>query len=176
MNGTVDARHVLKKAMGVKVDKDLQRGVTSQDVLLFFKEVVRMNAEHGKEVKFKWKREGLNHTVQGKGWSGKHCKKTFSQVGKFVVLGRTKRNNVVHLKRMKMLLDEKVSEEDKETYFASYADGTRKLDHAISITVEDNGKSQLIDNGCKVKPYNLLTLASRMDDVKHCYKMDLYYV
>jgi hypothetical protein len=32
MNGTVDARNVLKKAMGVRLDKDLQRGVTSQDV------------------------------------------------------------------------------------------------------------------------------------------------
>jgi hypothetical protein len=125
MNGTVDARHVLKKAMGVKVDKDLQRGVTSQDVLSFFKEVVKMNAEHGKEVKFVWKRQGVNHSVRGKGWSGKHCKKTFSQVGKFVVLGITKRSNDVHAKKMKKLLDKKVSEEDKEKYFASYADGTR---------------------------------------------------
>jgi sigma54-dependent transcription regulator len=55
------------------------------------KEVVRMYAEHGKEVKFEWKREGLNHSVPGKGWRGKLCRKTFSQVGKFVVLGRSSR-------------------------------------------------------------------------------------
>jgi hypothetical protein len=92
------------------------------------------------------------------------------------VLGRTKKTSNLHCKRMKKLLDKNVSEVDKEKYFASYAKGTGKLDHAISITVEDNGKSQLIDNGCNVKPYSLMALASRMDDVKNCYKMDLYYV
>jgi hypothetical protein len=56
-----------------------------------------------------------------------------------------------------------VSEVVKENYFAGYAMGTRKLDHAISITVEDNGKSQLIDNGCNLKPYSIVTLASRME-------------
>ena len=175
MNGTVDARHILKKAMGAKLEKNLQRGVTSQDVLLFFKEVVRMNAEQGKEVKFEWKREGRNHSIKGKGWSGKDCSRTFSKVGKFVVLGRTKKNNNVHLNKMKKLLDRRISDEDKVKYFAGYATGTGKLNHAISITVEESGMSQLIDNGCNVKPYSIVTLASRMEDLKNCYKMDLYY-
>jgi hypothetical protein len=34
-----------------------------------------MNAEHGKEVKFEWKREGLNHSFRGKGWSGKDLRR-----------------------------------------------------------------------------------------------------
>jgi stage III sporulation protein SpoIIIAA len=103
-------------------------------------------------------------------------KKKFSQVGKFVVLGRTKRISNVHAKKMHKLLDKKVSEVDKENHFAGYAKGTGKVDHAISITVEENGNSLLMDNGCNVKPYGIVTLASRMDDVKNCYKMNLYYV
>lgn len=175
MNGKVDARHVLKKAMGLKIDKDLEKGVTSQDVLLFFKEVVRMNEVDGKKVEFVWKREGRNHSASGKGWSGKNCAKTFSKIGKFVVLGKTKMNNDVHNKRMKKLSDKSISEVVKEEYFAGYALGKSKLNHAISVTVEDGGKSQLIDNGCSVKEYNIVNLASRMDDVKNCYKMDLFY-
>ena len=167
---------MLKKAMGLKVDKDLKTGVTSQDVLLFLKEVVRMNVEIGKEVKFVWKREGRNHSVSGKGWSGKDCKRTFSQIGTYVVLGKTKMNNDLHGKRMKKLCDKDMSDLSREEYYASYALGKSKLDHAISISVEDDGRSQLIDNGCKTKEYNITNLASRMDDVRNCYKMELYYV
>jgi hypothetical protein len=119
MNGTVDARHVLKKAMGVKLDKDLKRGVTSQDVLLFFKEVVKMNAEHGRDVKFEWKREGLNHSAKkGKGWSGKDCKKTFSQVGKFVVLGTFMLSSRVTCRKHEI---------QKAVGKKAYSEATRKL-------------------------------------------------
>jgi hypothetical protein len=76
---------------------------------------------------------------------------------------------------MEKFLDKKVSEVDKEKYFAGYAKGTGKVDHAISITVDENGNSLLIDNGCNVKPYSIVTLASRMDDVKSCYRMNLYF-
>ena len=91
------------------------------------------------------------------------------------MLGRTKKNSDVYLKNMKKFLDKKVSEVDKEKYFSGYAKGTGKVAHAISITVEENGNSSLIDNGCNVKPYSIVTLASRMEDLKNCYKMDLYY-
>ena len=37
------------------------------------------------------------------------------------------------------------------------------------------GRGLIIDNGCNVKPLNILNLASRMEDVKICYKMDLFF-
>jgi hypothetical protein len=64
----------------------------------------------------------------------------------------------VHVKRMNKFLDQKVFEVVKEDYSAGYALGAGKQDHSISITVEDNGKSQLIDNLCNVKPYSIVTV------------------
>ena len=176
MNGTVDARHVLKKAMGVKMDDDLKKGVTSQDILLFLKEVVRMNAEEGKEVNYVWKREGLNHSVEGRGWSGKHCEKTFSGIGKFVILGRAKKKDDIYLRRMRIMTNRKMSKDAVEKYFSNYAKGNLKVDHAVSVSIEEDGRTQLYDNGCDEKEYSILNLASRMEDVKSCYKIDLFYV
>ena len=49
------------------------------------------------------------------------------------------------------------------------------LDHAISITVEENSKTQLMDNGCQIKSFSIANLASRMEGVRNCYRMELFY-
>lgn len=174
MNGKMDARLVLKKAMDVAEDDKLHYGVSAQHVQAMFKLIVKMHAEEGRTVVYRWKREKRNHTIVGKGWSGKDCCSTFLKVGKFIVLGKTKRENTVHKARMRKikLLS---TEELKLNAFACYAKGNKRIDHAIGIDVDEMGVGLIIDNGCKVKPLNILNLASRMEDVKSCYKMDLFF-
>ena len=75
----------------------------------------------------------------------------FLKVGKFIVLGKTKRENTVHkarLRKIKLLS----TEELKLNAFACYAKGNKRIDHAIGIDVDEMGVGLIIDNGCKVKP------------------------
>lgn len=174
MNGKLDERAVLKQAMEVAEDDKLHYGVSPKDILAMLKLVVKMHAEKGKKVNFKWKRVDRNHSTVGKGWSGKNCSSTFKKNGKYVVVGKTKRANAAHEAHVKKISLAR-EEEDKLKVFASYAKGEKRADHAIGINVNDDGVGVMVDNGCTPKELNILNLAKRMEDVKACYILDLFY-
>ena len=56
MNGKLDERAVLKQAMEVAEDDNLHYGVSSRVILAMLKLVVKVYANKGKKVDFKWKR------------------------------------------------------------------------------------------------------------------------
>jgi hypothetical protein len=175
MNGRYDARIVLKNAMEVADDAKLHYGVSAADIQNMLKLVVQRHADEGRNVGYLWSRLHRNHSTEGKGWCGKHCGETFQAAGKYVVLGKTKRESDMHKKVMKRMRKEE-DEEEKLKIYARYAKGETRADHAIAIDVNEGGQGRIMENGCSVKDFDILNLASRMDDVKTCYKLDLYYV
>ena len=172
MNGRDDPRSVLKRAMGLEDDDKLHYGVRSQDVLSLFHYVVAQHAAEGRTVEFQWVRIGRNHSIKGQGWSGKDCLSTFMNPGCYVILGKTKMNNSQHIALMKCL-NKMTSEVDRLAKYARYATGAKRINHAISVIVDEYKNGILIDNGCVNKTYSILNLASRMEDVSYCYKMHL---
>ena len=103
MNGKNDPRSVLKKAMGLEDNDKLHYGVRSQDVLSLFSYVVAQHAAEGRRVVFECVRIGRNHSIRGRGWCGKDSLATFKNAGRYVVLGKTKRNNKEYTDLMKCL-------------------------------------------------------------------------
>ena len=55
------------------------------------------------------------------------------------------------------------SEVDRLAKYARYATGVKRINHAISVTVDEVGNGILIDNGCVNKPYSILNMASRIN-------------
>ena len=117
---------------------------------------------------FEWIGIGRNQSIKGRGWSGKDCVATFKNAGRYVVLGKTKRNNKEYTDLMKCLskMDSEVDRLDK---YARYAKGVKRIDHAVSVFVDEFCDGILIDNGCDNRPYSILSMASRMADVSYCY-------
>lgn len=175
MNGRDDPRSVLKTAMGLQDDDKLHYGVRSQDVLSMFNHVVAKHAAEGTIVEYEWRRIGKNHSTKGEGWNGKDCVATFRIAGCYIVLGKAKRNNRLHIALMKSLFRLGTEEERLERY-ALHARGLKRIGHAVCVAVEEDGDGILIDNGSEIKPYCILSMASRMEDVSVCYKMDLRIV
>ena len=176
MNGELDARKLLKTAMGLEMNDELKYGVKADDILAMFKYLQELYAARGRTMVFQWVRIGKNHSHKGEGWSGKDIEKTFRKKGTYIVLGRAKRTGQDHEKRMRALSKKSMSEVDRANKFAMFAKGTKTNDHAISIVVDEVGGGFLYDNGCKEKTYCIVSIASRMEDVSVCYKMDLKFV
>ena len=176
MNGRDDPRSVLKTAMGLQDNDKLHYGVRSQDVLSFFNHVVAKHAAEGTTVEYEWVRIGKSRSAKGGGWSGKDCVATFRNAGCYIVLGKAKMNNRLYIAIMKSLSRLKTEEERLERY-ALHARGVKRIGHAVSVFVDEAGHGILIDNGSSgIKPYCILSMASRMEDVSVCYKMDLRIV
>ena len=171
-----DARKLLKTAMGVEEDDKLKNGVRAEDVSAMFKYVQALYEAEGRQMRFTWVRIGKNHAKKGEGWKGEDCIKTFSNPGKFIVLGKAKKNNKDYAKIMKALSKKKLSEVERSKKFALYAKGTKKINHAISVVIYELGGGVLFDNGCGEKEYSIVSIASRMEDISVCYRMDLSIV
>ena len=172
-----DARTLLTIAMGVALDDELKHGVRAEDVLDMFKYVQELYAAEGTTMKYTWVRIGKNQSKKGSGWKGADCAKTFSRIGKFVVLGAAKKNDDRHGKLMKAMSKKSMSEIERAGKYGIYAKGTKTINHAISIVIDDEfGRGMMFDNGCEDKKYSILSIASRMEDVSVCYKMDLNIV
>lgn len=174
MNGKLDARLVLKQAMEVAAEDKLHYGVSARNIQAMLKLIVRMHRDEGRNVQYVWRRVNRNHATKGKGWSGKNCSSTFKNAGKYIIIGKTKREDDSHKARVKRVRVAESESERLET-FASYAKGEKRADHAIAIDVNKDGQGVIFDNGCSLKECNILNLASRMEDVKTCYMLDLYY-
>ena len=152
-----DARTLLKTAMGVALDDELKHGVRAEDVLDMFKYVQELYAAEGKTMKYTWVRIGKNHSKKGSGWKGADCAKTFSRPGKFVVLGAAKKNDDRHGKLMKAMSKRSMSEIERAGKYGIYAKGTKKINHAISIVIDDEfGRGMMFDNGCEEKAYCII--------------------
>lgn len=172
-----DARTLLKTAMGVALDDELKHGVRAVDVLAMFKYVQDLYTAEGRTMTYTWVRIGKNQSMKGSGWKGADCAKTFSRPGKFVVLGAAKKNDDRHGKLMRAMSKRSVSEVERAKKYGIYAKGIKTINHAISIVIDDEfGRGMMFDNGCEEKTYSILNIASRMEDVSVCYKMDLNIV
>jgi hypothetical protein len=179
MGGKLDARHVMKESMGVLMTDKLLRGISATDVTNFLDLVVEKNRQRGKRVKFVWKRVGRNHGARGNGWSVSKLKKSVLdvRVGKFVILGRAKKNTQRQEKLMRAVKGCE-TEEQKLECWGRYAKGEGVPTHAIGIKVEEGKPTMLIDNGIRdgKKEFSVMELLKRVDDMRSCYELDLYEV
>jgi hypothetical protein len=179
IGGKVDARHVMKEAMGVLMTDKLLRGISATDVTNFLELVVEKNRLRGKRVKFVWKRLGRNHGAGGKGWNVSTLKKSVLdvKVGKFVILARAKRNTQRHEKLVRAVKSCETEKEKLECW-GRYAKGDGVPTHAIGIKVEEGKPTMLIDNGMRAgqKEFTVMELLKRVDDMRVCYELDVYEV
>ena len=150
IGGKLDARHVMKESMGVLMTDKLLRGISATDVTNFLGLVVEKNRQRGKRAKFVWKRVGRNHGARGKGWSVSKLQKSVLdvRVGKFVILGRAKKNNQRQEKLVRAVKSCE-TEEQKLECWGRYAKGDGVPTHAIGIKVEEGKPTMLIDKGIR---------------------------
>ena len=142
-----------------------------------FKYVQELYAAKGRAMSHTCVRIGKNQSKKGEGLKGEDCAKTFNKPGKFIVLGKAKRNIDDYVKKlMRALVKKNMSEVDRLKKYAIYAKGTKRTNHAISVVMDEFGGGVLFDNGCEEKTNIILSIASRMEDISVCYKMDLSIV
>ena len=74
--------------------------------------------------------------------------------GCYVILGKTKMNNREYIALMKCL-NKMTSEVDRLAKYARYATVVKRINHAISVIVDEDKNDILIDNGCVNKTYSI---------------------
>ena len=173
--GVIDPRDLIISVIGGQ-GRTLLKGVNSHDVLKVLWRIVENNQARGKDVKFTWKRTGMN-IKSGLGWDVRSLKKTvLNKAGKkFVILGKTRWATDKHkiwMQHLNTVTEAQVVEE-----WGKHAHGLKTIDHAIGIRVEENpDATMIVDNGCTygMKKYTAHNIVDRMEDLCACYEFALY--
>jgi hypothetical protein len=173
--GSIDPRDLIISVIGGQ-GRTLLKGVNSHEVLKVLWRIVENNQARGKDVKFTWKRTGMN-MKSGLGWDVNSLKKTvLNKAGKkFVILGKTRWATDKHKKWMQHL--NTLTEAQVVEEWGKYALGLKTIDHAIGIRVEENpDATMIVDNGCTygMKKYTAHNMVDRMEDLCLCYEFELY--
>ena len=92
MNGELDARKLLKTAMGLETNDKLKYGVRADDILAMFKYLLELYAARGRTMSFQWVRIGKNHSHKGEGWSGKDIEKNIQEERDLYCVRKSKEN------------------------------------------------------------------------------------
>ena len=87
----------MKKSMNLAASRGFTKGISSDNVSRFLRDLVEEYGAMGRNVTYKWKRiegsrDGLNN-----GFSGKHVERILKHKGgKFIIFGKAARANAPH--------------------------------------------------------------------------------
>lgn len=163
-----------KKSKKLLIAKKLHDGAFAEDAVNYLKFVCAENRKLGVKLKHEFRRVAGRNGIKRQ-WTAKSLLSTVvGRKGIYVIFGKCKWNNAIHIALMKRMRSAKCVGEELEIY-SKVAKGNTKKDHAVSIRSDDNGV-RLFDNACvnESVEFSITNLANKMIDVSHCYYYDIY--
>jgi hypothetical protein len=105
MNGKYDFVGKMKGSMGLLPTQGFTRGVSSDNILKFLRELKRDYTKAGRDIKYVWKRMEGNRDGRKRGFSGKHVERIARRdSGVYILFGRCALNNAPRAQMAKRLL------------------------------------------------------------------------
>ena len=173
MDGKYNFVNRMKELMGLLPMQGFTRGVSSDNISKYLRDLKMEYTKAVKDIKYAWKRMEGNRDGKKRGFNGKHVESIVRRnTGVYILFGRCTMNNASRPKMSRRLSGLRASEQ--LNIYARYAKGRSSANHAVSAIVVD-GVRYLYDNAfTKIKKvFSIEALAYQMADISYCFTFDI---
>ena len=175
MKGTLSFVETFKESMGYLPTQKVLKGISSEDVNVYFRWLSSLYSKNYLSLTYVWKRVKKVDSSSYRTFTGSSVYPLLSSTpGQYIMFGKAKWNNDKHRTLMKKLRSLQ-TESLRFKYYGVAANGRKAPDHAVGLVVSSQKDPSLYDNSMRNVggKFSAEALANKMSDVSSCYIFDV---